>query len=183
MKRFLFALLTLAGIIIACTTKPKTYGAFPEQPGGDIAGYPAQVISIKGGDSGLLPVTPAAVTNIIDGGGVWTQELSLSGASGTMTWTIPANVAGTVSAIVSARTGTDSGVSGGSATWSCVVINHNNVCAVLSACAASQAWASTDAASTWSVALSVSSCTATVTVSGGASTTHWETVLQLAGAQ
>jgi hypothetical protein len=137
------------------------------------------------GSSATFPVTAPYVQNVTSpGNGAYTWELPpagpLTGASGTITFAIPVNTSGTLSAIVSARTGTDGGASGGTATWTCGVINHGGACGITSACTASQAWAATDAAASWSASLAVSGCTGTITVSGGASSTHWGATVQYA---
>jgi hypothetical protein len=142
-------------------------------------------VAVTGTDGGIYPVHPAEVANTLQdaGNGVITVEraTSISGsASTTMTYPIPPNTSGTVTVIVSAHSTGDSGTNGGSATWSCGVVNYGGTCKVYTACAASTSWGSTDGGAGWSTSLAITSCVATQTVTGSTSsgTVDWAATFQ-----
>jgi hypothetical protein len=134
-------------------------------------------------------VNAATVVNTPSAGnGTTTSEQAVYTTNATpntsMSLVIPSNTSGTVSAIISARRAGDAGVSGGSATWSCGVLNNHGTCITYTACAASTTWGSTDAGTAWSASLAMSSCNAVVTVTGVASTNiDWSAVFQYASAR
>lgn len=151
----------------------------------DGGGIYLDCVSVTGTDGGIYPVHPLTVYNTITdaGNGVITAERAVTTSAATpatMTFAIPAGTSGTLAAIVSAHSIGDAGTNGGSTTWSCGVINHGGTCQVYSACASVSTWGATDGGVSWTVALAITSCVATVTATAtsGAGSVDWLSTFQ-----
>jgi hypothetical protein len=127
-------------------------------------------------------VFPASGNNVV------TREKacqSFHNGTCTVTLAVPQKTAGNVSVIMSGRQA-DGGANGGDAVWSCHVLNQTGTCKVYGACAATQAWTSTDAAAPWNPSVSISSCNITATGQGtdaSVNTVDWNMVIQYANSQ
>jgi len=182
MKRFLGLFIFPLALWVGCKASPHHYGGFPETISGDVSGFQnaVRVVAISGStDASTLTVSPSCVTN----GPVVTCETTATGATGSATYAIPKNSAGTILAMASGHLAVDAATAAGAGTWECKVVNANGTCLVIQACAATDAWAGLDGRTSYAMSLAMSGCNATVSMSGGAAGTHWAITVQYQSAQ
>jgi hypothetical protein len=135
---------------------------------------PSKIVSFQ-------PTPGAGLTQEVE-----TTSTDAGGNSATMTFPIPVGTNGRVTFDIEGKQVSDGGHQlGGDSTWFCGVINNAGTCQTYRACAAVNAWVATDGGNAWTTSVAVTSCVATVTVTGAAAMgpIHWASTVKFNSAK
>jgi hypothetical protein len=167
--------------VTATGTTQSTGGSTPviSNPSADallglLSGSGTTVTSVAGTTVNQPTVGNGPITKV-------TPVTTTGATAGSTTFTIPPNTAGPVDVIVSGINATD----GGSAVWRGVVVDIGGTVTVVTAFAATSAWAGSSGATTWTVSVAESGgiVTTTVTPTGATGATEWVVVYQYVSVQ